>query len=73
MTADETHLSESEAAELLGLDSPLRLAQWREQGDAPPHHTDVSGAVCYRRQALINWRERYVFPPGDVDMSRGDV
>jgi hypothetical protein len=72
MTADETHLSETEAADLLGLDSPLRLAQWREQGNAPPHHTDDSGGVVYRRRDVIDWREHYVVPPGELEPDKGE-
>lgn len=71
MTADDdTRLSESEAAELLGVDR-LQLALWREQGDAPPHHTDDSGDAIYRRQDVIDWREHYVVPPANVDQGNG--
>jgi len=71
MTADDdTRLSEPEAAELLGLDSPLLLAQWREQGDAPPNHTDDSGGVVYRRRDVIDWREHYVVPPGELETDK---
>jgi hypothetical protein len=71
MTADDDHrLSETDAAALLGVD-PAQLALWREEGDAPPHHTDDSGRAMYRRQDVIDWRERFVVPPGDVDQGNG--
>jgi len=69
---DDTRLSEAEAAaKVLGLDSPLRLARWRTQGRAPPHEINASGDVFYDRDALIEWREHFVYPPGDVNQDNG--
>jgi len=68
MTDDR--LTESKAAAELGVE-PETLRRWRAQGDAPPHDTDNEGAVCYRRDELVAWREHYVHPPGEVDNAKG--
>lgn len=66
MTDDE-RLSEPEAADELGVELNA-LRRWRDQGDAPPHHVDhSSGETYYLRRELVEWREKYVYPPGEID------
>jgi len=72
MEASETEdlLSEAEAAALLGVDRTT-LGRWRRDGHAPRHTEYPSGTVRYARQDVIDWREHFVFPPGDVDGRQG--
>lgn len=58
MNDDDTYLTESQVAELLGL-SPRTLQAWRYRGGHTPQFIKVGRAVRYRLGDVKDWlRER---------------
>lgn len=71
MTSTEHRLTEAEAAERLGLESPLELARWRTSSKGPPCYRADDGNVYYLKAEVIAWRQRVVYPPGELSGEGG--